>query len=200
MKNSDIKVTGTPKTYGDGATRNSKEGKGRFDLIPPEPFHLILDRLTYLRVCCLKVCVNPVMIWKMAFNDENYVDTIISLLSFFGEKTKFDETYVSIDQAYDNIWNMLFKLAVHFQKGAEIFGEHNCEKGIPAWSFRDSGLRHMNQFFNNETDEPHLVSAVWNFWMLLWTIHKEEEQTEKFNKFSKEELLQTMNKMSRYGE
>ena len=48
---SDIKVTGTPMTYGDGATRNTKEGKGRFDLIPPEPMEIIDTLITKQLVC-----------------------------------------------------------------------------------------------------------------------------------------------------
>jgi hypothetical protein len=60
-------------------------------------------------------------------------------------------------------------LARHFEKGAKVYGERNCEKGIPEWSFRDSGLRHLSQYFSGENDEDHFAAALWNFWMLIWT-------------------------------
>jgi hypothetical protein len=68
------------------------------------------------------------------------------------------------------------ELAVHFEKGAKIYGEHNCEKGIPKWSFIDSGLRHLTQFLNGEDDENHYIAAIWNFWMLMWTVIKEKTE------------------------
>ena len=52
------------------------------------------------------------------------------------------------------------ELAVHFENGAKIYGEHNCEKGIPKWSFIDSGLRHLTQFLNGEDDENHYISIL----------------------------------------
>ena len=77
------------------------------------------------------------------------------------------------------------ELAVHFENGAKIYGEHNCEKGIPKWSFIDSGLRHLTQFLNGEDDENHYIAAIWNFWMLLWTVLKEKSETESNELFDK---------------
>ena len=65
--------------------------------------------------------------------------------------------------------HLMQTLARHFEKGAKVYGERNCEKGIPEWSFRDSGLRHLSQYFNGENDEDHFAAALWNFWMLIWT-------------------------------
>lgn len=183
---SEIKVSGTPQTYGDGAIRNSKEGKGRFDLIPPEPFDLIVKRLIFLRDHRIPISIANDYIWKKAFSDANYVDAIILLTAReYGIKDKDIDYDTDTSITYDpecadtGFWTMLHDLAIHFQKGAEIYGEHNCEKGIPIWSFRDSGLRHLSQYFNHETDEPHLISAIWNFWMLIWTAMRLEEDFEK---------------------
>ena len=192
MKMSDIKVTGTPKTYGDGATRNTKEGKGRFDLIPPEPMEFIISRLDNIG-SSINDETNPYM------NDEfdvycramrihnsfgileneidNIADVIISLIMY---KAGYTECYVSRKLLYDNCSKEFFKtmkeLAVHFENGAKIYGEHNCEKGIPKWSFIDSGLRHLTQFLNGEDDENHYIAAIWNMWMLLWTVLKEKTE------------------------
>ena len=178
----DIKVSGTPISYGDGATRNSKEGKGRFDLIPPEPYSILLSRLIFLREHNQQIPCYPMeKMYALAFIDKNYVDTILAITA-----RHYNETHpVEASEAFDGMadhddimlgwWDMLYALAQHFQKGAEIYGEHNCEKGIPAWSFLDSGLRHLSQYLNGEKDEPHWISAIWNFWMLLWTELKEFE-------------------------
>jgi hypothetical protein len=116
----------------------------------------------------------------LAFVDKNYVDTILALTARHYNETHRKQILQQDGMAdHDAImlgwWEMLHALAQHFQKGAEIYGEHNCEKGIPAWSFQDSGLRHMSQYLNGEADEPHWISAIWNFWMLLWTELKEFE-------------------------
>ena len=64
---------------------------------------------------------------------------------------------------------MMLHLALHFQHGAEKYRPRNCEKGIPLWSFIDSGMRHWNQYLLGRTDEDHYIAAVWNFWMAKWT-------------------------------
>jgi hypothetical protein len=75
---------------------------------------------------------------------------------------------------------MLKYLAIHFQKGAEKYGERNCEKGIPLSSFYDSATRHTYQFLLGETDEPHHISAIWNCWMAIWTIKTHPERCSDF--------------------
>lgn len=184
----EIKVTGTPMTYGDGATRNTKDGKGRFDLIPPEPMEFIIERVSNIR---LKLNdANPYFndefdVYRRAmrihnsfgvneFEIDNIADTIISLIMY---KEGYTTCYVTdklLAEHFSNeFFNTMKALAVHFENGAKIYGEHNCEKGIPKWSFIDSGLRHLTQFLNGEDDENHYIAAIWNLWMLMWTVIKE---------------------------
>ena len=61
------------------------------------------------------------------------------------------------------------------KEGAAKYSEHNVDLGIPAHSLVDSGLRHIRKFMCGETDEDHLVAAVWNFmWLLeMRTTHPE---------------------------
>lgn len=196
---SEIKVTGSPMTYGDGATRNTKEGKGRFDLIPPEPMEIIDKR--FGEICSVEhfeYCNDEMDIYRRAMRIhksfgvlpqecDNIADIIISIIIYSHNKTAgvyWDE------QAFFNEFTKSFmptmkELAVHFENGAKIYGEHNCEKGIPKWSFIDSGLRHLTQFLNGEDDENHYIAAIWNFWMLLWTVIKEKSETESNELFDK---------------
>ena len=53
-------------------------------------------------------------------------------------------------------------LALQFEKGALKYGERNWEKGQPLSSYMDSLLRHLNCHMAGQTDEDHMVSALWN--------------------------------------
>lgn len=64
-------------------------------------------------------------------------------------------------------WNAIMAVSKHCENGAIKYGEHNVDRGIPAHSLIDSGMRHAAKFICGETDEDHLVAAVWNFLWLL---------------------------------
>ena len=171
----DIKVTGTPQTFGDGAIRNTKDGKGRYDLIPPEPFKMIVDRIVRMHDDYQDICINQAQIYLDAFVERDFIKTIIELTAYGYAKYPPNSQAVKTEDFSAALWDMLHDLAVHFEKGAKIYGEHNCEKGIPEWSFLDSGIRHMTQVFEGKEDEPHLISSIWNFWMLVWSKNKSVE-------------------------
>jgi hypothetical protein len=56
----------------------------------------------------------------------------------------------------------LLRLAVHLEKGAEIYGERNWEKGIPISEMMSSGMRHMLNYLQGEATEDHLAAAAFN--------------------------------------
>ena len=166
-KSYEIKKTGTEKTYG-AATRCSKEGKGRYDLIPED----VLSE-------CFKSYSNQSYSMfpeeravECAINDD-YVNAITYITQSKYHKCDEKSTWLM------DFTKMVRDLAIHFQKGAEMYGYRNCEKGIPLWSFRDSGIRHLIQYINGETDEPHYISAIWNFVMAEWTIIHHPERCDK---------------------
>ena len=70
---------------------------------------------------------------------------------------------------------VIHALAVHFQKGADKYDERNWEKGLPLGEFFDSALRHAFQFLQGETDENHLIAAIWNLVCLYDTKLRIEE-------------------------
>lgn len=171
MEDYEIKVDGHEHSFEGGAIRYEKD-KGRFDLIPTDVEHRLLEKL--------RTIVNENIEFPFGYyeilnyltkvndkdNEDRFIDIIIALT--------FDK-YLSAGGIYDRYNAMLRDLAIHFQKGAKKYGERNCEKGIELWSFIDSGTRHTLQFLSGETDEPHYISAIWNFWMADWTIHKKED-------------------------
>lgn len=163
-KEYEIKVDGTPNTFEGGAVRYNKS-KGRFDLIPMNVLYELLSIL-------------PNEYSEANINSQ--YDIYRKLCSTSRDRF-LRIIYAIMVIKYDSIIKtalpeMMLDLAIHFQKGAEKYGEHNCEKGIPLWSFIDSGTRHCMQFLAGRTDEPHYISAIWNFWMAEWTCLKFEEE------------------------
>lgn len=65
--------------------------------------------------------------------------------------------------------NALLRLARHFESGSKKYGDRNWELGIPCHSFADSGMRHLLKFMAGDTDEDHLIAAIWNLMCLAET-------------------------------
>ena len=67
---------------------------------------------------------------------------------------------------------VLLRLARHYEKGCQKYGERNWEKGIPCHSFADSAMRHFVKYMDGWTDEDHLIAAIWNLCGLAWNEEK----------------------------
>lgn len=67
-------------------------------------------------------------------------------------------------------WNAIMQVSKHCEAGAQKYGEHNVDKGIPVHSLMDSGIRHAAKHMTGQVDEPHLVAACWN---MLWALEME---------------------------
>lgn len=70
---------------------------------------------------------------------------------------------------------VLLRLARHYEQGAKKYTDRNWEQGIPAHSFADSAMRHMFKYMDGQTDEDHLIAAIWNLCGLAWTEEKRPE-------------------------
>lgn len=64
-------------------------------------------------------------------------------------------------------WGAIMEIAKHCENGANKYGEHNVDKGIPTHSLCDSAARHLAKYLDGWEDEPHLLAAAWN---LLWAL------------------------------
>lgn len=173
--NKDIKFTGEPVKFdGVEGSRDPKVGKGRFDLIPTEVYYPLFSKADHdwLLDC------HPASI-MMSIANEKFIEAIIKMTIY--SYAKHNEHYAaSSSEFWQGVWPMLQDLAIHFQKGAEHYGERNCQKGIPLWSFKDSAMRHATQVFEGKTDEPHAISVIWNCWMAAWTkIHENKSEERK---------------------
>lgn len=170
MKNYEIKMDGKEHKFGE-ATRYTKDGKGRFDLIPGDVIEILENAKSFDEI--YSTTFTSATVYSNAFN-KNFVYAILGMCVLnYADDTSYEQKDVDLDKCF---YSMIRDLAIHFQKGAEKYGEHNCEKGIPLWSFHDSGLRHLTQWLLGEHDENHFIAAVWNFVMAIWTINNHPER------------------------
>lgn len=143
------------KTYGDGAIRQDKSGKGRPDLIPPECLMRVFDEFT-LKIGT--VVSKPREIINNVYTG-NYITPLIDLAML-----KYNEGIMETEEQMIHIFGSLIKeLSIHYEKGAEKYGIDNWKKGLPAESFKQSALRHFNSYYlMHEKDENHFIAFVWN--------------------------------------
>lgn len=81
-------------------------------------------------------------------------------------------------------WYGIIEVSKHCEEGAEKYGEHNVDKGIPLHSLCDSAARHLAKFIAGEIDEDHLRAAAWN---LLWALNQRTTHPELDDLYSHKE-------------
>jgi hypothetical protein len=66
----------------------------------------------------------------------------------------------------------LFRLARHFENGADKYGDYNCNKGQPLMRYIDSGVRHLTEYTRGDFNEDHLAAAIWNLMLHAQTLEQ----------------------------
>lgn len=177
-ENYEIKMDGEKASFEGGATRYTKTGKGRYDLIPGE---IIIDVInhaydTYYKDGYMTTSKADIIQCAYQTGSARYYDTIINLINWHyvedGDVTKDDNNIESVKTTFNQFLNglcsMLKTLAIHYEKGAAAYGVDNWKRGIPVCggdrggSFTDSMLRHLNQFLMKQVDECHEIACIWN--------------------------------------
>lgn len=167
-----IQDSGDRREFESGAVRDMAEGKGRCDLMPLYEVGVLLSEGDYNEIFkCFK-----------------------SLYSCLDEKKSTCERYAYALDAIrqfsiitgSTITNLMLEVAVHYEEGAKKYGERNWEKGLPAWCFIDSAVRHLLKYLDGRTDERHDRAFVWNMLGFAYTIEKSDriEEREKNNGIS----------------
>lgn len=138
--------SGARKEFASGAVRDIQEGKGRFDLIP-------LDLMAEF----LGPEPDQILISIEAFQrsgDKQHIRRAISLM---------------MDTYFDDTFDSLYQLAIHFEEGAAKYSDRNWEKGMPAHCYISSGVHHYLQLLRGDTDERHDRACMWNLFCGWWT-------------------------------
>ena len=187
-----VKIDGSPDKFGE-ANRNTKDGKGRYDLIPEQIWD-VLNRAIIRATTesdSTQGFINSsksslLMLAYLNPTSDNIRDLIINLViykSASATRTYSDIEYlyeIEFDDFLDEFNLMLERLAKHYETGAQLYGVNNWKHGIPIMEsekggcFLDSMRRHLKQHINGEDDEPHMISCIWNALGILWTMDNEE--------------------------
>jgi len=149
-----IKDGAPKKAFSSGAVRETKEGKGRCDLMP-------LKQVGEVLVDVDKHKTLQDVAKFMETGDTKLLATAIQ--KFVKYHTNYTECEAMID------------VSKHYEQGAEKHGERNWEKGIPLHSYIDSGVRHFIQHVDGKTDEPHDRAFIWNMLGAMWTVDNKPE-------------------------
>jgi len=133
---------------GTGALRDRPANKGRCDLLP---LMTIADFLNvdddYRRVF-------------QCFTDYIYrgdPDKLIEAARIFSGKV------------WETPFTAVIEVSKHYQDGAQKYPSRNWEKGLPLSSFIDSGSRHLINYLEGQTNEPHDRACLWNLFGAHWT-------------------------------
>ena len=191
MKNEDnyIKMDGEKDSFEGGAIRYTKKGKGRYDLIPSQQIHNILDyaKLNWDNIiekddefCSIHNVLMSAYPDADDLTYDNYIEIIINIIRYCYIVTAHNKNF---DAFMMGFVKMLKDLAIHYEMGAEKYGADNWKNGIPetkgerGGSFRDSGLRHLQQLLDGQTDEPHQIAAIWNFIGAMYVKKHQDKDT-----------------------
>ena len=179
------------EAFEDGAKREDKSGKGRYDLIPGKimrEFELYTYKKYFEKDIFAKFSKYDVSLnayFDEVGNVEKFFDLIVSIIAvkYIPEHLQIGETVNEIFYTkacwasfHRGIVCMRKALADHYEAGAKVHGVNNWKKGIPisdserGGNFVDSMRRHTDQYLDDKTDEPHAIAAIWNAFCAAWTI------------------------------
>lgn len=149
-----IKDSGCRQEFESGAVRDIQKGKGRCDLLPLDVVSKLIPYGDTARGIFYNID---------EFMESGCVEGLYKAISCF---------CYCIDL---NVSTMLLEVSIHFEEGAEKYGENNWQKGLPAKCYINSALRHLLKWFRGDDDERHDRAFVWNLMCCAWTcIHKPE--------------------------
>ena len=141
-----IKDSGARREYETGAVRDIQTGKGRCDLMP---LGVVADYLS---------------------------DNVIKHISQFQQSGNVAWLYAALAEVkHTDPYTIILEVSKHFEEGANKYGEHNWQKGLPAQCYVDSAVRHYLKWLRFDDDEPHDRAFVWNILCCIWTCENKPE-------------------------
>lgn len=157
-----IKDSGERREFETGAVRDIQEGKGRCDLMPLDIIAKIIDS-RFIDVTELETdgVLYHIDMFKHSGSD-GYLYTAI-------------RSFIQFRSQFDNVYDAMLEVSVHFEEGAKKYGENNWQKGIPIHCYIDSAVRHYLKFLRGDNDERHDRAFMWNIICCIWTVQHHPE-------------------------
>ena len=145
-----IKDSGQRTEFESGAQRDIQKGKGRCDLLPLDVIEVFLNDAIVHEI-------------KSFVDTGNTIHLKNALAIFVQDHCEWDD------------YTMVLETSKHFEDGAEKYGEYNWQKGLPATSYINSGIRHYLKWKRGDADEPHDRAFCWNMLCCWWTCWNKPE-------------------------
>lgn len=148
-----IQDSGERRQFESGAVRDIQEGKGRCDLLPLDVVAPLIDEYELILV------VSDVDEFMKTGDDKYLYRAITTFAGHVG-------------------WcrgEAILEVSKHYEEGAQKYGEHNWEKGIPLHCYIDSGVRHLLKYLDKVDDERHDRAFIWNMLGAIWTLNHKPE-------------------------
>lgn len=162
-----LKDSGERTAFGSGAVRDMGTGKGMMDKFP-----LSCLSMQYARKANRAETAEKAKLYEQA-------SQVFMLIDKFLYSLQTDYLYDAIEVFYSmRGWSLetaTIEVSKHFEDGAVKYGPHNWTKGIPLSSYINSGCRHMVQWIDEDTTDPHDRAFVWNMLCAIWTVDHRPE-------------------------
>lgn len=154
-----IKDSGERQVFSTGAVRDIQKGKGRCDLLP-------LDVIADL--------------YHTEFGSDDPTGNVFAKLHKFTETGDVEYLHRTLmeHEPFDRFSDMLLEVSVHFEEGAEKYGERNWQKGLPVKCYINSAIRHYLKWLRGDDDERHDRAFCWNILCAIWTCNHKPELNE----------------------
>lgn len=151
-----IKDSGERREFKSGAVRDIQKGKGRCDLLP-------LDIINKLGI----VFNSPTQAHGVLDAIDNCIGGGVPDIDIY---FLFDAIKIFCRNINWGFSTAMLELSIHFEEGAEKYGEYNWQKGIPVHCYIDSGVRHYLKYLRGDQDERHDRAFLWNMVCACWTM------------------------------
>lgn len=157
----DMKRHGEDESFQSGAVRDSRTGKGRFDLISAFAMQRVVSRNSMWQIeprlmteeqdrCALGDAMGYLYQW-LNYRQEDDLDMAAWRLI---------ESLGGFPKAMRHV-------AVVYENGAKKYADRNWEKGMPIMRCFDSAARHLTQALGGDQDEDHRGHALWNVMAIM---------------------------------
>lgn len=176
-----IKDSGERREFETGAVRDIQEGKGRCDLMPLD----IIARIVDGRIVSTTEETDNVLYKIDMFKRSGVEGYLFSAI----------RTFIDFRSQFDNVYDAMLEVSVHFEEGAKKYGENNWQKGIPVHCYIDSAVRHYLKFLRGDNDERHDRAFLWNIICCIWTMQHHPELDDYTDKMQ-ERKSETANRYS----
>ena len=173
VKEFELKDSGKREEFTTGSRRDTREGKGRYDLISPIALTRVMKQenlITDINPRNTNEAVLLGIYYAYAYQIDFDWKRIYTTARLFLEAIQYQE-----DEKYSCFLTSSFpekgiiRLAKWYELGSKKYSERNWELGQGLARYFDSGCRHAFYFLDKKEDEDHLAAAVWNFFAIIHT-------------------------------